>query len=677
MAILSSVDIIVFVKNWIRAFAKSNFIAYLYLPASLIYLEVVLFSLAGHVSNPLNTVAMVFVALASGTLLNLLSSLTKRTRLNGWIAWLLLEITTILFMLFYFVQNTYMNYVNIATVVGGAGGVITEFGSTIVGIVTHNWATILLFEAPAILLLFLSPVFQVLRFQKNQPRAYAALLILFAAFELCGVGLSVRSLDNRVKLSAEYDFNTVVRCFNLETGLKLDLLYLIFGAPGKAVFVDEGEAAPVSEEAKQYGTNSMDLDYSGLAASETDAYLKRVDEYVSSQTPSSKNPYTGLFKDKNLIFITVESMSKEMIEEDTMPTLFHMMQSGIVFEDYYQPYWNGSTSTGEFANILGLIPTEAMASYEKTIGKNLYFTMGNELGRLGYFSRAYHNGTVEYYDRNLIHPNFGYEKFIANGNGMEEGLSGSWPISDLEMMQYALPQFRGETPFNVYFMSISGHFPYFHDISDMVEKYGDRTKGKGYSDVVDAYICSQIDFEEAVSWLLQELKKDGTLEDTVFVIAPDHYPYGLTKNDAWGTDQNYLPELYGYTPTNMAERDHNALIIWSPVLETMDPVVVSDPSYSVDILPTLLNLYGIPFDSRLLAGRDCLSDAEGLVIWPDYSWRTSRGTYLALENRFLPADGTEAPDEAYLQKMKAIVRNKMTFSTSVLDLDYYNYLFSK
>ena len=677
MAILSSPDIIESVKKWIHAFAKSNFIAYLYLPASLIYLEVVLFSLAGHIQNPLNTVAMVFVSFATGTVMNLLSSLSKRMRLNAWIAWLLLEITTILFMLFYFVQNTYMNYVNIATVVGGAGGVLTEFGSTIIGIVTHNWTTILLFEAPAILLLFLGPIFRVLRFQKNKPRAYAALLILFAVFELCGAALSVRNRDNRVKLLAEYDFNTVVRCFNLETGLKLDLIYLAFGNPTEDVFVDEGEKPAQTAEAARYGTNSMEFDFSKLASQAADPRQKQVEEYLASQQPSAKNKYTGLFRGKNLIFITAESMSKEMIEEDTMPTLFHMMHSGIVFEDYYQPYWNGSTSTGEFANLLGLIPTKAMASYEETIGKNLYFTMGNELDRLGYFSRAYHNGTVEYYDRYLVHPNFGYEQFIADGNGMEKGLSGGWPISDLEMIQYALPQFQTKTPFNVYFMSITGHFPYFRDLSVMVEKYGDRTKDKGYSDVIDAYICSQIDLDEAVSCLIDELKKDGTLEDTVFVIAPDHYPYGLTKNDAWGTDRNYLPELYGFTPTNMAERDHNALIIWSPVLDQMEPAVVSDPSYSVDILPTLLNLYGIPFDSRLLAGRDCLSDAEGLVIWPDYSWVTSRGTYLALENRFIPAEDAEPVDEEYLQKMKAIVRNKMTFSTSVLDLDYYNRLFPR
>ena len=440
---------------------------------------------------------------------------------------------------------------------------------------------------------------------------------------------------------------------------------------------------------KDYPDQTMNIDFAALAESETDQNVRGMHEYVNSMPTVKKNAYTGLFRGKNIIFLTVESMSLEMLEEDTMPTLSMMQKEGIVFEDYYQPYWNGSTSTGEFSNLLGLIPTKGMASYKATEGNNLFFTIGNQLMHKGYFSRAYHNGTVEYYDRDILLPNFGYEQYIANGNGMEDGLSGDWPESDLEMMQYAVPQFIDKSPFSIYFMTLSGHFPYFHDLSIMVEKYEDRIAGKGYSDVMSAYICSQIDLDEAMRYLIEELKKAGIYEDTVIVLAPDHYPYGLTENDAWGTDRNYLPELYGYEPGDMMERDHNALIIWSPVLAEMDPIVITEPTSSIDILPTLLNLFGLEYDSRLLAGRDVFSKTEGLVIWPDYSWRTKKGTYYAISGRFVCADGTvidtssgsadsasDSVDPAYIENMKAIVRNKMTFSSNVIDLDYYGILFN-
>ena len=712
-------------KSKERLFQKRDIGTLLYIPAALIYLEVVLMILTKNEFRPVSFIAMIFVSLAGGTFFYLLSTLTKSETLNGWIAFILLEITTFIFMVSHFVQDTYQNYINIATMAGGAGGILKEFGDSIISLITHNYLKILLFEAPAILFIFLCLIFKVLKYRKKKGKAYGLLILYIVIFEVVGFGLSIISKNNRDKLTAEYDFNTVVRCFNLQTGLKTDLIYLIFHNPKACVFLPEESAEPVPSS---YGYNVMDIDFDALIKEETDPEVIRMHEYVKSLTPTPKNEYTGLFKGKNLIYITVESMSEEMLTEEMMPTLYHMYESGIVFEDFYQPYWNGSTSTGEFANLLGLIPTKAMYSYEKTADTNLYFTIGNVLMRDGYFSRAYHNGTVEYYDRNLIHPNFGYEKFIADGNGMEDGLSGNWPISDLEMMQYALPQFVDNAPFSLYFMSITGHFPYYHDISVMVDKYGDRTAGRGYSDIMEAYICSEIDFDEAIKYLLEELKKVGEYEDTVFVLAPDHYPYGLTKSDAWATDKDYLPELYGYEPETIMERDHNALIIWSPVLEEMDPIVVSEPSYSVDILPTLLNLFGAEFDSRLLAGRDVLADlndpgsftkasgdldfsfsvsldgdaqmpgsygasdsvvqddsssgisaettaeGSGLVIWPDYSWHTSKGDYFALTDTFVSADGSPV-DKEYVEKMKAIVRNKMTFSTNVLEKDYYNILF--
>lgn len=663
-----------------HSFERSNYISYFFMPLALIYLEVVIRSLAGHVNNTGNIIAMILLSFACGTILNLLASLTKRPRLNAWIAWLLLEIITVIFMISFFVQDTYQNYVNIATVFEGAGGIVKEFGSSIIAIITRRYMTILLFEIPAILLLFLSPIFHVLRFKRNKPRAYAVLLILFAVLEAAGIGLSLRTQNNRIKLMAEYEFNTVVRCFNLGTGLKLDLAYMAFGNPYSGVFLEEAAKEPSSDAAK-YGTNSLDLDFAALAADETDPKVKSVHEYISTLTPSAKNEYTGLFSGKNLVFVSVEAMSKEMIREDTMPTLYHMMTSGIVFEDYYQPYWNGSTATGEFSNLLGIIPTKAMASYEGTLGKNFYFSIGNELMRDGYLSLAYHNGNWDYYNRHLIHPNLGYEKFYADGTGMEEALSGKWPPSDLEMMQYAAAMFEEHSPFNVYFMTVAGHFPYLHQKNVLVDKYQDRTAQEGYSDVLEAYICTEIDFEESIRYLLDELKRSGEYENTVFVLAPDHFPYGLTESDAWLTDQDYLPELYGYTPTNLAERDHNALIIWSPMLEEMEPITVSEPTYSVDILPTLLNLFGKEFDSRLFAGRDCLSDAEGLVIWPDYSWRTEKGTYLALENEFIPTSDSSfesaGEEAAYIERIKTIVRNKMTLSTRILDLNYYNVLYPR
>ena len=125
---------------------------------------------------------------------------------------IIIELIAVIVMIFYFVQDTYQNFVNIATIFAGAGGIVKEFGTSVINIIKHNILLILLFEAPAIIFLFLGPVFKVLRFRKNKPRAYLFLFLFALILEIAGAGLTVRNQDNRIKLMAQYDFNTVARC---------------------------------------------------------------------------------------------------------------------------------------------------------------------------------------------------------------------------------------------------------------------------------------------------------------------------------------------------------------------------------------------------------------------------------------------------------------------------------
>ena len=473
------------------------------------------------------------------------------------------------------------------------------------------------------------------------------------------------------RLTRNYNFNLVTQSFSLQTAYKTDAIYLAFGNPFRSSFYSGYQYLDdTSSDGITYGMQELDLTFPET----TNKKIKKMNDYVSSLTPSSRNEYTGMFKGKNIIFISAESLSSEVIRPDLTPTLYKLKTEGIQFENYYQPYYNSSTATGEFANLMGLVPTSGMRSFTSTIGKELYFTIGNETLRQGYHNIAYHNGTVEYYKRYLTHPNFGYSDFIAQGNGMEEGLSDSWPESDLEMFQYSLPQYIDKEPFCIYYMTLTAHFPYFKDLSVMTDQYGSLVENMGYSDVLEAYFTDMIDFDRGLAYLLDELENKEIADDTVLVISPDHFPYGLTKSDSYGTDKDYLPELFGFDPANEIERDHNSLIIWSKSLEKKAPIIVSEPVYSVDILPTLLNLFDLDYDSRLLAGRDVFSDALPLVIWPDYSWVSDKGYYLSETDTFVPKEGTDIPDD-YLQNVQIIVSNKMNFSSLVLEEDYYRYLF--
>lgn len=92
-------------------------------------------------------------------------------------------------------------------------------------------------------------------------------------------------------------------------------------------------------------------------------------------------------------------------------------------------------------------------------------------------------------------------------------------------------------------------------------------------------------------------------------------------------------------------------------------------------MPTLLNLFGVDYDSRLQVGRDVFSDAEPLVLWPNSSWKTDKGTYNASTSTFTPVEGAEV-DDGYVKRISAIVVNKINYSRQVLNLDYFRSLSS-
>lgn len=428
-----------------------------------------------------------------------------------------------------------------------------------------------------------------------------------------------------------------------------------------------------------YGKNKLDINFKKLAKKEDDKTYKELDTYVASLKPSKQNKYTGLFKGKNLILICAEAFSDAAINKKLTPTLYRLAHNGFYFSDYYQPQWGGSTSTGEFSFVTGLAPLNGVQTMLDIKSNNNYFTMGNQLQRLDYYSVAYHDGTYTYYDRNKTHKNLGYDKFLAYGNGLED-ITGLW-TGDQPLLSKTLDTYIDKQPFSIYYMTVSGHFPYKHSDSK-VKKYEEKVKkvlGNSYKQTTIDYYCYQMELEAGLKSMVKKLEKAGIADDTVICLTADHYPYGLSKSSTYGNSEDYLSDLYGYTPKTPWERDRNACIIWSGCLESENKELaceISDPTYSLDIVPTLSNLFGTEYDSRLLVGRDVFSDTEPLVLWTGYSWVTKEGKYDASTGKYYPNEGYKK-DKKYIEKMNQIVANKLKFSKDVVNSDYYRELFGE
>lgn len=448
----------------------------------------------------------------------------------------------------------------------------------------------------------------------------------------------------------------------LLTTMRLDLKRAIFGFTDKIMLEDkEIEEVNKSENKKEY--NILNIDFDKLIEEEDNDKISNLHKYFKSVTPTEKNKYSGMFKDKNLIVITAEAFSPIAIDKELTPTLYKMYAEGFSFSNFYTPIFYVSTSDGEYVSLTSLLPKEGVWSFQESSKISLPFVYGNILKDYGYSANAYHNGRYNYYKRNLSHPNMGY-KYVGCGNGLEKKINCKiWPQSDLEMINATIDDYIENEKFLAYYMSISGHLNYTYNGNMMATKNRDKVKNLKYSEAIQAYLATNIELDKALESLINSLKEKGKLDDTVIVISADHYPYGLTINE--------IKERATYINDEKFDIHKNNLIIWNSQIKT--PIKIDKYASSLDILPTVLNLLGVEYDSRLLMGTDILSNSEGLVIFNDRSWITKYGKYDAIKGKFTEYINLEEKQK-YIDEINEIVKNKFNASRLILETNYYKYI---
>lgn len=407
--------------------------------------------------------------------------------------------------------------------------------------------------------------------------------------------------------------------------------------------------------------NIMNIDFAGLADTEKKETIRTLHNYFSGVQPTNKNEYTGMFQGYNLIMITAEGFSPYAVHKEKTPTLYKLTREGFVFENFYTALWQTSTSDGEYAAMTGLIPVGTRSMYQSR--NNLMpFALGHQFNLLGIESKAYHNHTYTYYQRNQTHPNLGYI-FKGKGNGLILD-SDVWPGSDLEMINHTVDEYTGEDQFHVYYLTVSGHMNYTFLGNSMSYKNRDLVKDLPYSSDCQAYIACQIELDRALEQLIAKLNEAGVADRTVIALSADHYPYGWEKEK--------LDELAGHEVDPDFEVYRNHFILWNQGMK--ENIIVKEPASSLDILPTLSNLFGLEYDSRLLMGQDIFSDAPPLVILNNRSFITDKVMYNAATGEAINLTGEELP-ENYISIINKIIKNKFTVSQSILKNDYYRYVF--
>ena len=608
-------------------------------------------------------IQMIVFCLPFSAILYLATSLfeEKTNKIISTIVVLVLYVIFFAQMVYFQVYNSVFSIYSMTN-----GGQVLEFWRTILSTV---WASLYNYACLTVpVLFFLIFKNKIFDFSKNAPLISGVSFCCFLL--LSSMCFAYVGLDRKVIYSSyNLYFNThapilSVKKFGLLSTMGVDLNRTLFGMEEKKIeiVIDKNESN--STEVKDL-YNIIDIDFESLKANEDDEDIIMMHNYFESIEGTKKNEYTGMFAGKNVVFLLAESLDPIAIDKDLTPTLYKLSTGGFNFTNYYSPLYPASTADGEFRTEWSLISSrgDTLTLYANRNVHSPYLFVNSFSD---YNINIYHNYNGDYYNRRRYFSALGYKNFKSCYYGLRLPC-GTFHESDLDMVNITFDEYvNSEEPFFTYYITLSGHLSYVRATNKVANKNWNLVEHLPYSDKVKGYLASNIELDRALESLIEKLTIAGKLDDTVIVLTPDHYPYGLSNSNI-----NEISLINRDDPFELYRSD---LIIWNSAMET--PINVNKVGSNPDVLPTLLNLFGIEYDSRFIMGRDLLSDSEGLVVLANRSWITDTARYNSINNELIINNGGTI-DELYINKMNNIVDNQFKISNMILQKNYYEKVFKQ
>ena len=379
------------------------------------------------------------------------------------------------------------------------------------------------------------------------------------------------------------------------------------------------------------------------------------------------NAYTGLFKDNNVLFVQLEGIDDWLLTEDVMPTLYSMLDNSINFTNHYS-YYNGGGSTfnSEFAVNTGFITPITYNRNAYTFNKNTFnYSLANLFKNENYIVNAFHMNSREYYSRGINYDNWGYDNYYSLKD-MNTYLDLSYQL-DTELIKneefYDL-LFKQNNLFANYLITYSNHMP-FSTKNGVCKQLLNKDLENGLISKDDIVNISEEDCikrqaketDDMLALILEALEVNNLADNTVLVIFSDHYLYTID-------DKNIL-EKYKETSNNLINK--TPFLIYKKNLKKVN---VTDVTSQLDILPTVLNLFGINYIKDYYIGSDALDkNYEGLVFFNDLSWYDG--------NCYVEIDGINnecSVSKDYLEEKSNYVNYIIQKNDLTLKYDYFKKL---
>lgn len=649
---------------------KKNFIFY-YLTVSLIYLEIV-FKLLNNLS--ILNISTVFISLFCVFLSSIICLILNVFKHKGKLVTLLV---LLIFLAIYFSANTclhnmYKFYFQLSSIT--MADQVAGFASDGIKVVLSNWKIVL----------FFIPIVLLIAFKKHISDEHTSVVLLLITFFISLAAYLPFAIIDGYYVEKAFASNNMIQVVNKNgviQGLNFDIYKTIFNNNTNIEIEEEIVVeTPIEETIIEYGNNAFDIDYVSLNDITDNEDIKTINNYVANKNPTKKNEYTSFFEGKNLILFMAESFNGICVDKNLTPTLYKLVNSGFSFSNFYSPTIY-STIGGEYSELTGLYPELGDLPNTLSIfrsGTNSYpMGIGNLFKDKGYKTYAYHNSSYDFQDRNIYLNSLGFDNYNAVGLGLENKInSAHWPASDVEMINATIDDYINDDNFLVFYATVSGHGPYVFDEKENViapkyeemlkEYYGDRLGQDNSASLLMAYEAGQIELDKALETLIDKLKQANKLDDTVIALVGDHHPYYLTESMSM-EDYN---KLSTYERDEHIELYHSNFILYN---SAMDTVYIDKVGSQLDVIPTIYNLFGMEYDSRLLLGTDLLSNSSSIAIMGDNSWVNDNGKYYAYSDSFVSNNGNIS--DSYVDGINKKVSNMLKISRLIMKNNYYQFVY--
>ena len=651
----------------------------------IVYMELAIrFLMQGNIEAR-NMTFVLFVP-ALGAIFSVLSGFGKE-KLNR----ILLPIVVFIITFFYIAQIVYFkNFGSLFSIsmVGMGGDAIGNFGWALKDTLIKSIGAILILLVPLAVIIVLE-IFKVIKCEnvswpvRGIAVFVAAILWIAAVLSLPLFGKGRQSAYNAYHNALSDTDSTANKLGAMTTSLVEAASYYLGirmdDTDTKLKNIDISSlAGDVEDKNKKIMAQTDErFDFKKVGEAATDEDIKALCDYFADKQPTYTNEYTGMFEGYNLIYICAEAFWEYAVNEKVTPTLYKMANDGIVLNNYYNSFKN-TTTNGEYAFVTSIWPDVSrladtgrdVGSFPQSASKYMPYGLGKVFENDGAKTYGYHNYYSEYYRRCLSWPNIGFTNCKFMGEGME--FSTEWPASDLEMMEQSIPDYINDDRFMAYYMTFSGHGPYTNanvmynrNVAEVKARLADD---RVLDDEAYGYLAGELELDRAMEYLLNALEEKGILDKTLIVIAGDHYPYNISEA---GRDS-----LAGHPVDPSIERYHSKCIMYTTGLK--EPIVSDTYCCNVDIYPTVLNLFGIKYDSRLLAGRDIFSSGVHRAMLYNKSFISDLVTYNnetgAATWTEKAADYSDEKKENYLENMIALNESEYAASIKMLNKNFYFYL---